>query len=86
MNSASVTIRVPLPLLDLLRDVLQKRAPELLPLMREGSEIVILEHQKRYIQDLVGDELSETGLRDDSEPNERGLALEKLIDVFSPYR
>lgn len=86
MNSTSVTIRIPQPSFGLLREVLEKRAPELLPVLREGSEVVIREDQKRDIQELIGDEFSETGLRDDHEPNERGLALEKLIDVFSPYK
>ena len=86
MKSTSVTIQVPQPLFDLLREVLEKRAPELLPVLREGSVVVIRGDQKREIQEVVGDEFSETGLRDDYEPNERGLALERLIDVFSPYK
>ena len=86
MNSRSVTIRVPQPLHDLLREVIEKRSPELLPLLRGTAEVVIREDQKRDLQELIGDELSETGLRDDHEPNERGLALEQLIDIFSPYK
>ncbi|TAK52109.1 MAG: hypothetical protein EPO25_14670 [Gammaproteobacteria bacterium] len=86
MNSTSVTIRLPQLSSDLLREVIEKRAPELLPMLREGSEVVIREDQKRDIQELIGDEFSQTGLRDDHEPNDRGLALEKLIDVFSPFK
>jgi len=86
MNSTSVTIRMPQPAFDLLREVIEKRAPELLPMFREGSQVVVKEDQKRNIQELIGDEFAETGLRDDHEPNERGIALEELIDVFSPYK
>ncbi|MBL8862217.1 MAG: hypothetical protein JNK02_09405 [Planctomycetes bacterium] len=71
---------------DLLREVLEKRAPELMPVLREGSEVVIRQNQKRDIQELIGDELAETGLGDNQEPNVRGLALETLIDVFNPYK
>jgi hypothetical protein len=70
----------------LLREVIEKRAPELLPALREGSEVVIREDQKRVVQELIGDEFAETGLRDNQEPNDRGLVLENLIDVFSPYK
>lgn len=86
MNSTSVTIRMPQPSFDLLREVIEKRAPELLPMLRAGSVVVIREDQKRDIQDLIGDEFAETGLHDNHEPNDRGLALEALIDVFSPYK
>jgi len=85
-SAAVVTIRVPESSFELLREVLEKRAPELLAVLREGSNVVIREDQNREIQELVGDEFAETGLRGDHEPNERGLALEKLIDMFSPYK
>lgn len=85
-HSTSVTIRVPDRCFGLLREVLEKRAPELLSVLREESRVVIREDQKRDIQELIGDEFAETGLRDDHEPNERGLDLEKLIDVFSSYK
>ena len=86
MNSTSVTNRMPQPSFDLFREVLEKRAPEPLPMLREGSEVVIREDHKRAIQELIGDEFSETGLRDNHEPNDRCLALEQLIDIFSPYQ
>ncbi|HVS11290.1 MAG TPA: hypothetical protein VMS76_15580, partial [Planctomycetota bacterium] len=62
----------------------ENRAPELLPVLRDGSQVLIREDQKRVIQELIGDEFVETGLRADDEPNDRGLDLETLIDVFSP--
>ena len=84
-NSGEVTIRVPEGSVGLLREVLEKRAPELLYVLRAGSTVVIREDQRREIQEVLGDEFAETGLREDHEPNSRGLALENLIDVFSPY-
>lgn len=85
-NAAIVTIRVPEQSFGLLREVLEKRAPELVPVLREGSTVVIREDQRREIQELVGNEFAETGLRENHEPNDRGRALEKLIDAFSPYK
>jgi hypothetical protein len=84
-SSALVTIRLPERLFGLLREVLERRAPELSSLLRDGGRVVLREGQKRAVQELVGDEFAETGLRDDDEPNQRGLDLEKLIDAFSPY-
>jgi hypothetical protein len=84
-SSALATIRLPERLFGLLREVLERRAPELSTVLREGSQVVIREDQKRVIQELVGDEFAETGLRSDDEPSQRGLDLEKLIDAFSPY-
>ncbi len=85
-KTAEVTIRVPESSIGLLREVLEKRAPELMHVLRAGSTVVIREDQRREIQEVLGDEFAETGLREDHEPNDRGLALENLIDVFSPYK
>ena len=84
-SSALVTIHLPERLFRLLREVLEKRAPELSSVLRDGARVVLHEDQKRTVQELVGDEFAETGLRADDEPNQRGLDLEKLIDAFSPY-
>jgi hypothetical protein len=85
-DAESVAIRVPENSFGLLREVLERRAPQLLLALRDGFAVVIQEGQRREIQELVGDEFAETGVRENHEPNERGLALEKLIDVFSPYK
>jgi len=85
-SSGFVSIRVPESCFGLLREVFEKRAPELLPVLRDGSQVLIREDQKRVIQQLIGDEFVETGLRADDEPNDRGLDLETLIDVFSPHK
>ena len=85
-DSSSVTVSLPESLSSLLREVLERRAPELLTAIQGRSQVVINEHQKGVLQELLGDEFCETGLRGDDEPNQRGLDLEKLIDAFSPYK
>jgi hypothetical protein len=39
----------------------------------------------RLVQEVVGDELTDSGLGADCEPNDRGRLLEQLIDAFSPF-
>ena len=80
-----MTIHLSEDLFGLLREVLEGRAPELSTVLCGESQVVIREDQKRVIQELVGDEFAETGLRGDDEPNQRGLDLERLIDAFSPH-
>ena len=36
--------------------------------------------------DMLLDEFTESGLKDDDEPNERGLAIEELVDLFNSFR
>ena len=84
-SSDTVTIQLSDGLFELLPEVIERREPGLLAALRSGSQVMIREDQKRAIQELVGDELCETGLRIDDEPNAHGLELEQLIDAFSPY-
>ena len=44
------------------------------------QKIQLTAEQREDLRQAVTDELIETGLRDDDEPNERGLLLEELID------
>lgn len=44
------------------------------------QEVQLTEYQREELRQAVTDELTETGLRDDDEPNARGLLLEELID------
>jgi hypothetical protein len=41
---------------------------------------VLTNDQREELRQILTDELMETGLGDDDEPNERGLLLEELID------
>lgn len=44
------------------------------------QDVQLTEYQRDELRQAVTDEFSETGLRKDDEPNERGLLLEELID------
>jgi len=81
-----VTVRLPERLFSLLREVLERQAPELLSMLRDGSQVVLRANQRSAVQDPVGNEFIETGLRVDNEPNQRGHDLEMLIDAFSPNK
>jgi hypothetical protein len=65
---------------ELLRNVVAARQPELLPLIDKLDGLSDSEINK--LTSLIGDEFMETGLREDSEPNERGLQLEEVIDLL----
>lgn len=64
----------------LLRSVLSTQRPELLHLLDSPSETEVSNEQLDELRQIVTDEFSETGLREDDEPNSRGLLLENLID------
>ena len=64
----------------LLRAVLARQRPELLHLLDSDSEAEVSNEQLDELRQIVTDEFSETGLREDDEPNSRGLLLENLID------
>lgn len=78
-------MRLSPPSRDLLRKVLAKREPRLGYVLDETSD-PSLEDLSTIIDDVVGGELAETGFRDNSEPNERGRALEDLIDELNLIR
>ena len=71
--------------LQLLREALAQRAPDLLRRVATDGSIELERDEMKDVQGLIADELVATGLRDDDEPNERGLKLEDLIGAFSPY-
>jgi hypothetical protein len=65
---------------DLLRDILQRHGSQLLILLDSPDAIKLTGNQRDELRQLITDELCATGLRDDYEPNQRGLLLEELID------
>jgi hypothetical protein len=68
--------------IELLREVLQQRAPELLPFFLAKAQANTLDRAERvYLCELITLELAETGIGADSEPNARGLQLENLLDA-----
>ena len=73
---------LPLPhkLSALLSEVIWKRDPNLIGPVSSLQDVQLTHDQREELRQAVTDELIETGLRDDDEPNERGLLLEELID------
>lgn len=65
--------------LALLRSTIQKQQPELLPLLDLLGVQPLTEDQREALREALADELVETGLRDDSEPNARGRHLDDII-------
>lgn len=68
--------------MSLLREAITRRRPKLLPLLDQLGTVPLTDEQRENLREAIGIEFCETGLREDSEPNERGLALESLIDAL----
>jgi hypothetical protein len=64
----------------LLSEVLWKRDPSMIGIVASFQSAEITNDQREELRQILTDELMETGLGDDDEPNERGLLLEELID------
>lgn len=68
----------------LLREVLERRAPDLLATLLPKAEANTLDRDERlWLCELIGAEFAETGLDADSEPLPRGLKLEEILDVIN---
>ena len=70
--------------LELLRSVVGAAAPELLP--RLGIPLDLTLSEIDDICELLGLELARTGFKVGWEPNERGYALETLLDIVNHPR
>lgn len=64
---------------ELLSEVVRKRCPHLTGLVASLENVELTDAQRDELWDAVANEFSETGLKEDDEPNERGLVLEDLI-------
>jgi hypothetical protein len=68
----------------LLREVLERRAPDLLATLLPKAEANALSRSERLqVCELIGAEFAETGLDAESEPLPRGLKLEELLDLIN---
>jgi hypothetical protein len=68
----------------LLREVLERHAPDLVATLLPKAEANTLDRDERSrLCELVGAEFAETGLDADSEPLPRGLKLEELLDAIN---
>ena len=64
---------------ELLREVVWRREPSLLRLLEVIGRTPLTTVQREALREILADELCETGLRADDEPNERGLKIDDLI-------
>lgn len=76
--------KMPLHLRILLREVCAKNGHDLSLEKMEGGEFFFDGNDREWLVDALVRELSDTGLRSDDEPNERGLEIEALIDFLGP--
>ncbi|MBP6940667.1 MAG: hypothetical protein KBB65_02745 [Syntrophorhabdaceae bacterium] len=65
---------------DFLQKVLLKHHSSLLKIMDSIGMVPLTDEQREKLREVLANELLETGLGKDDEPNERGLLLEGLID------
>lgn len=71
---------------EVLRAVVESRCRDLLLQVSEGAELGLPLDQRNRIRSALTNEFCEVGLKENSEPNEHGLLLEKLIDYLGPRR
>src|SRR3954464_10430678 len=70
--------------IELLREGLVVRAPARIEELREKARAGTLTHGDRaQLCELIGAEFAATGLDGESEPTERGLRLERLLDAIN---
>jgi len=63
-----------------LRRVVEKRDPALLTRLDSLADCPLTDDERESLRDLVADEFTERGLRNDDEPTAYGLVLESIID------
>jgi hypothetical protein len=69
--------------LALLREVIERRAPDLLSVLAKASANTLDRSERLRLCELISAEFAETGVGADSEPLPRGLKLETLLDVIN---
>lgn len=74
-------VRIPERLQGLLREVMAKYRPEMASRFSMSGELSLDAEQREPLRNSLASELCESGLMPDDEPNERGYALEELIDL-----
>jgi hypothetical protein len=67
---------------NLLRAVVSKHRPALLPLLDRVGLVPLTDDEREDLRGAVACELVETGITANAEPNEMGLLLERLIDLL----
>lgn len=72
-------------MIQVLREVVAKRRPELLPLAEKVGVKVLTEEQLEALSDVVLKEFLEEGLQEDDEPNPRGIVLDDVMGFLVPH-
>jgi hypothetical protein len=72
---------VPLRLTPILREVIAAQCPELDGALAPDGTLSIGYDESSDLQQALANELCDTGLDEHDEPNERGYAIERLIDI-----
>jgi len=75
---------MPLHLRTLLVEICAKNSRELSFERLEAGECLFDGNDREWLVNALVRELSDTGLKLDDEPNERGLRIEALIDFIGP--
>ena len=66
--------------IELLEEIIKKQAPHHLNILNTIGITPLDCKQRDILRDILSSEFCETGLMEDSEPNLRGIKIEKLID------
>lgn len=79
------TKRLNLQEMNTLREVISKQRLSLLPIIDSIGFIPLTTEQREELRVVLSDELVQTGLMENDEPNERGLLIENLIDRLGHF-
>lgn len=71
--------------LALLRQIVVRRRPALASLVDHLGERPLSQDEREEIREVLLEELLETGLLDDDEPNARGIEIDDLIGKLAWY-
>lgn len=73
-----MSLKLPPKLADILREIISERRPDLIQAINASGPLS--DEERDSLRQALTDELVASGLREDDEPNERGLQIEELID------
>lgn len=73
-------LQLPPDLLPLLEEIVRSRRPDMLGLLDPLTKNLISEQQRDDLCQVATDEFCASGIREDGEPNQRGLCIENLIN------
>ena len=70
---------------ELLRKIIWKRQPALAVLLDTLGRKRLSDEQRESLREALAEELGESGLREDDEPNETGMMLDGLIGRLGEF-